>query len=130
MRSRIAILAVTVVLPLTAVTSLSAANQAAADPQSGKVVVWGQVADCPSTNAPTKVEISSGAEAIKTDANAGVARTGLYAVIFENIPKGVNQRATATVTCGPGGGTNTYQDQFRITRPAAGELVQKTNLEP
>jgi hypothetical protein len=125
MRSRVAILTITAVLPLTAVTSLMAANQAAADPRSGEVVVTGSVEDCENGAAPAQVRIVTSAET-RTDINQGVSRANLYSVTFQNIAKDAGTKATVTVTC-----TNdSYTEGVRIVRPPSGDLVQKLDLAP
>jgi len=122
MRNRVAILAITVVLPLTAVASLAAANQAAADPRSGEVVVTGLVDDCDNGRAPLQVQITAGQET-STDVNRGVRRAGAYSVTFQDIPRrGI--RARAIVTCR----NDSYVDRFRIERPPTGDLVQRVDL--
>ncbi|MFI5678105.1 hypothetical protein [Streptomyces cellulosae] len=125
MRNRVAILAVASVLPLTAVASLAAASQAAADPQSGEVVVTGTVGDCNSGESPQSVAITAGGETV-TDKNPGVQNAGVYSATFQKIPgKGI--AAVATVTCAD---NDTYTVKFNIKRPAtAGDLVQKKNLQ-
>ncbi len=125
MRNRVAILAVASVLPLTAVASLAAASQAAADPQSGEVVVTGSVGECNSGESPQSVAIKAGQETI-TDKNPGVQNAGAYSVTFQKIP-GKGAPAVATVTCAD---NDTYTVNFTVKRPAtADDLVQRKNLQ-
>ncbi|MFJ9011211.1 hypothetical protein [Streptomyces canus] len=124
MRNRVAILTVTAVLPLTVVASLTAANQAAADPRSGEVVVTGLVDDCDNGTAPRRVQITTNQET-STDENRGVRRAGVYSATFQDIPRNRSVRATATVTCR----NDSYVDRIRIQRPpASGDLVQRVDL--
>ncbi|RVU22353.1 hypothetical protein EOT10_23270 [Streptomyces antnestii] len=124
MRNRIAILCATAILPLTAVASFAAANQAAADPASGEVVVTGSVDDCGTGSAPRSVQISTNLET-QTDGNKGVVRAGAYSVTFQNIPRHKHVRATALVTCRD----DSYTDHLTIQRPpTSGDLVQRVDL--
>ncbi|MEV6947671.1 hypothetical protein AB0N07_38125 [Streptomyces sp. NPDC051172] len=132
MRSRVAILAVTAMLPLTAVASLAAADQAAADPRSGEVVVTGTVDDCENGQPPRTVQITAKTNPRITliDQNPGVGTAGAYSVTFGNIPKGKNNngvKGTVVVTCQ----NDNYTDGFRIKRPPGeGDLVQRQDLQP
>ena len=124
MRNRVAVLTITMVLPLTAVAALAAAPQAAADPRSREVVVTGAVDDCDNGRAPLRVRITTGQETV-IDRNQGVRRAGAYSATFQNIPRGSGVKARAIVICA----NDSYANSFRIVRPpTAQDLVQRVNL--
>ncbi|MEU9166372.1 hypothetical protein AB0D34_00920 [Streptomyces sp. NPDC048420] len=124
MRNRLAICAVTAILPATAAVSLAVATQAQADPAKATVTVTGSVEDCPdSGSAPVKVTVKTSKET-RTD-KTDVDDTGEYSVKFTKISKS-GLSATATVTCEDG---DTYKDTFKIKRPAGTSTTQETDIE-
>jgi hypothetical protein len=124
MRNRVAILAITVLLPLTGAATLAAAGQAGADPNNPKVTVAGSVDDCENGESPTKVVVTTSKES-QTDKRKTVAQNNDYSVTFKNIStKG--RAATATVTCKG----DSYEDNFTIKRPAGASTSLDRDIEP